>query len=107
MIEHLEKVIEERLEDNKLTNREIAALLKMSERNFTRRVKELTGISANRYIRSYRLKRAMHFIEEGRYVTVNEISNAVGFSSSSYFSHKFEEYFNKKPLQVLKDKGWR
>jgi AraC-like DNA-binding protein len=107
MIERLKEIIEERLDDNTLTNKEIATYFKVSERTFTRRVKEATGESPNKFIRDYRLNRAMDFIVLGEYVTVSELSNAVGFSRPDYFSHRFKENFKKRPLEVLKEKGWR
>jgi AraC-like DNA-binding protein len=107
MIERLKKAIEGRLDDPSLTNKELAAYFKMGERTFSRKVKEATGKTPNQFIRSYRLSRAMDFIASGEYVTVNELSNAVGFKRADYFSHKFKEVFKKKPLEVLQEKGWR
>lgn len=107
MVKQLENILEKNLENGKLTNKEIAADLRMSERNFTRKVRKLTGKSANEFIRAYRLEKAMEFIQEGTYLTVNELSNAVGFASPGYFSHIFEEHYEKKPLELLRDEGWR
>lgn len=107
MINRLNQIITKRLSEHNLTNEDIASEFKMSTSSLTRKVKTMTGQSPTQYIRSYRLECAKQFISEGTFVTVNELSNAVGFSDAHYFSHKFKEYFDKTPLQMLRDYGWR
>ncbi|MEN0051822.1 MAG: helix-turn-helix transcriptional regulator [Bacteroidota bacterium] len=107
MIERLIVAIEARLNDNNLSNKDLAKSLGMSERNFSRKMHQLTGMPPQKYVRQYRLERAMDFIKEGKFFTVNEIANAVGFIKADYFSYKFEEHFGKKPYQLLREMGLR
>lgn len=107
MITRLKQTLEKHLSKNDLSNKYLAELMNMSERHFSRRIQECTGMSPLKYIRIYRLERAMDFIKEGKFSTVNELAHAVGFIKADYFSYKFEEHFGKKPMQLLREMGWR
>lgn len=90
-----------------MNNVELATALNVSERVLFRKVKMITGLSPQKYIRQYRLQVAMDYLQAGKYRTVKETSEAVGYANSSYFILQFERQFNKKPFQVLKEHGWR
>lgn len=109
MIHRFRSIIDSNLDKKEysLSNRELSKKMGMSERNFSRRIQALTGMSPQKYVRQYRLEKAKGMIAEGKFYTVSEIANAVGFTKTAYFSHKFKEYFGKKPLEMLREHGWR
>ncbi len=78
---------------------ELAAEVNLSERHLRRKLLEITGMSANDYIREIRLQKARHLLEKNAMNTVSEISYAVGFSSVSYFSKVYGDRFGKKPSE--------
>ena len=102
-----EEVIEKNLNTVSLTNEKLAKELGISERQLFRKVKELSNLSPQKYLRKYRLHEAMKFLKSGKHRTVKETSFAVGFSKVSYFISKFNKEFGKRPLQILKESGWR
>ena len=64
-----------------------------------RKVKALTGSSPVELIRITRLKQAERLLKsKGK--TIAEISYEVGFSSPSYFSKCYKEYFGLLPGEV-------
>ena len=73
----------------------------LSERQLFRRVKNITGLNPNRYIRDIRLQIAREAIESGRYRTVSEISYLAGFDTPAYFSKLFKEHYGRDVNELL------
>lgn len=86
------------------TDLNLAALgyeLNISERQLFRRIKAITGLTPNKYIRAIRLQIAREAIESGRYRTVAEVSYAAGFDTPSYFSKLFKEQYGRDVNDLL------
>lgn len=103
----LDLIIERNIDNTTLNNEIIAAEIAISERHLFRRVKELTGLSPQKYLRQYRLHRAMRLLMNGQHRKVKEAASAVGYANTSYFIKQFEIEFGRRPLRVLKEAGWR
>ena len=103
----LDQIVIEHIDDASLNNEIIATKIDISERHLFRRVKTLTGMSPNKYIRKYRLELAKKYLEKGTFKTVKDTAAAVGFINISYFINQFEQEFGRKPLSVLREAGWR
>lgn len=74
----------------------------LSERQFYRRIKSITGLTPNRYFRELRLHRAKQLLETGACQTVAEVSYAIGIETPEYFSKKYRERFGKRPIEYFK-----
>lgn len=99
-IEHLNKYIEAHLTGAPISIETLSGELCMSRASLFRKMKSLTGMTPNDFILSYRLDKAAAMLKEGKW-RVNEISDMLGFSSSSYFSKVFKQKFGVSP------KDWR
>jgi DNA-binding response OmpR family regulator len=75
--------------------------LALSERQLFRRIKSITGLAPNRYIRDIRLQIAREAIESGRYRTIAEISYIAGFDTPAYFSKLFKEHYGRDVNELL------
>ena len=64
-----------------------------------RKIKALTGQTTVSFIRSFRLNRAAELIK-AKSSTIAEIAYDVGFSSPSYFSECFRQYFGVLPSDM-------
>ncbi|WCT13886.1 ATP-binding protein [Mucilaginibacter jinjuensis] len=73
----------------------------ISERQLFRRIKAITGLTPNKYIRTIRLQIAREAIESGRYRTLAEISYAAGFDTPAYFSKLFKEHYGREVGELL------
>lgn len=73
----------------------------ISERQLFRRIKSITGLTPNKYIRAIRLQIAREAIESGNYRTVAEISYMAGFDTPAYFSKLFREHFGRDVSDML------
>ena len=67
----------------------LAEIMCMSRSNFYRKIKGISGMSPNDYLKTIRLKMAAELLLQQEY-RINEIYELVGFSSSSYFTKCFK-----------------
>lgn len=92
------RVVKQHLGDSSLSVETVSAELGLSRVQMYRKVKQLTGSTPVDLIRVTRLKKAEKLLrQKGR--TVAEVSYEVGFSSPSYFTKCFKEYFNRLPSE--------
>ncbi|HTF18660.1 MAG TPA: helix-turn-helix domain-containing protein [Chryseolinea sp.] len=80
---------------------ELAEAMNMSRSNLLRKVKKETNLSVSQLISQARLKRAMDFLKTSQF-NVTEVSQQVGFNSTSYFIKCFREYYGYPPGEVNK-----
>ncbi|WP_166336872.1 helix-turn-helix domain-containing protein [Sphingobacterium chungjuense] len=102
--EFLEKVthiVEKHLDDPKFNVQMLAEASSMSHSNFYRRIKSLSGKSANEFIRLVRLKKVAQLLVETEY-NVSEAAFAAGFNDIKYFRAKFLKLFGMKPSEYKK-----
>lgn len=95
-IMELKSVIEKNLSDMNFGVDELANAMYMSRATLNRKIKALTGQSTNRFIQSYRLKRAAVLLKS-KFGNVTEVALEVGFSSSNYFTQCFKDKFHQLP----------
>lgn len=85
----------------KLSTMLLAEKVFLSERQFARKLKKITGLTPNEYIQEAKLQKARQFLEHQVYSTVGEVAHACGYSSGSYLSKIYVERFGKKPSDYL------
>lgn len=95
------KYIRDNMSNPELTVEMLAEQLASSRSQVYRKIKSLTGQSANEMIRKIRLDMAKKLLQEEN-MNVNEICYQVGFSSPSYFTKCFKEEFGESPSNYLK-----
>lgn len=79
----------------------IAKRLAISTYKFRTKIKCITGITAVKYLLNQRLELAKIKIEK-EHLFVNEAALETGFSSMSYFSKTFKNYFGYYPSDIKK-----
>lgn len=99
-LQEVEQVFYRHLADNRLTVDFVAQHLNLSERQFHRRLKKLTGLTPNHYLREIRLQKAKDLLIEGQFTTVKEVAFNVGFNNVPYFSNLFFQHFGVKPSSL-------
>ncbi|WP_299059145.1 hybrid sensor histidine kinase/response regulator transcription factor [uncultured Polaribacter sp.] len=93
------KYINKNLQDSQLGVESLAEELILSRSQLYRKIKALTGQTANEFIRKIRLLKAKELIENG-YDSIGEIGFKVGFSSPSYFTKCFKSEFGVLPTEL-------
>lgn len=100
-LERIDTLIEERLATEKIDIGFLSDRMCMSNSTLYRKMKAITGMSANEYIRMIRMRFAEQFLLEGKY-SITEIAFKVGFSNTNYFRQCFKEEFGCNPSEFLK-----
>ncbi|MGX5690881.1 hybrid sensor histidine kinase/response regulator transcription factor [Arcticibacter tournemirensis] len=100
-IEKITAIIEENIDSDKIDVVFIADKMMMSHSTLYRKVKALSGISVNEFIRKVRIRHSEKLLLTGRY-TISEISYMVGINSITYFRQCFKEEFGMAPSEYVK-----
>lgn len=99
-ISHALEYLSENIEKNpRISN--LAALCNVSEVYFRKRFKEYLGVSPVEYRNSLRLERACSYLEYGD-ISVQEISDTLGYSTVSHFIKEFRSKYGCTPLKYKK-----
>lgn len=100
-VEKLKVLIDEKMGDSTLSVESLGTELGLGRVQLYRKAKALTGYSPNELLRIARLKKAALLLASTE-KTVAEITYEVGFSSPSYFTRCYKEYFGESPTDFLK-----
>ena len=91
--------VNENLGEPDLNVEHLADDMSLSRSQLYRKIKAITGMTANELIRKIRLKKAKQMIESGS-DSISEVGFKVGFSSASYFSKCFKNEFGILPTEL-------
>ncbi len=97
----LVKLVEDNFSNSNFNNDELAGLMFMSRSTFYRKLKAVTGMSGNEFIRTSRLNYAAKLLESGKYA-VSEASFEAGFNDIKYFRKRFQDQFGVSPSEYKK-----
>lgn len=96
-LEKMNEIIAEAIENEDFSIDILAQNLNMSRSSFYRKITAVTGMSPNEYLKNFRLNKAAELLREG--CRVSEVSELVGFTSSSYFAKCFRAKFGVLPSE--------
>ncbi len=99
-ISNLQKSVKDHLDDEDFSIDALAEQLHLSRSSFYRKIKALTGMSPNDYLKTARLNEAARLLQSG--LRSSEVALRVGFTSSSYFAKCFRAQFGCLPKEYVK-----
>lgn len=102
-IQKILQCINENISDPQLSVEFLSEKVFLSRSQLYRKIKTLTGVSVNEFVRNVRLEKAKQLIELGNN-NINEITYIVGFTSPSYFSKCYKAKYGNLPTQDKKPK---
>ena len=94
--EQVEALIVNHLDDCMLSVDALAEMMKMGRTKFYGKMKDLYGISPNKYIMNERMRIAAELVSSGKY-TIAEVSYRVGIQDPSYFNKCFKAKYGVAP----------
>lgn len=100
-IEKLKSIIEENISDSELNVEDLGKNIGLSRVQLYRKVKSLTNYSPNELLKIIRLKKAYGLLSTSE-MTISEVAYEVGFTSPSYFTKCFREFYSESPTDYLK-----
>jgi len=93
--------IEQNISNQNITMAMVGDSVNMSHSTLYRKIKALTGISGNEFIRKVRLHHSLHLmIHEHR--NISEAAYESGFNNIPYFRNCFKEEYGMTPTEYLK-----
>jgi len=104
-LDKLNKLIEDHISTEDLDIAFFIDKMAMSHSTFYRKVKALTGMSANEYIKKAKLRHSMKLLMSKEYSSISEVAMLAGFNNIGNFRESFKREFGKTPTEILKGKG--
>ena len=98
-IDRFRAIINSRIADPSLTVESIGEEIGLSRVQLYRKTKALIGYSPNEFLRICRLRKAAAMLSSTDR-SVSEVAYGVGFSSPSYFTRCYREYFGENPVSA-------
>lgn len=102
-VEKLRRLIETNMANASVSVEDLGEQIGLSRTQLYRKTKALTGYSPNELLRIARLKKAAALLASTE-KTISEITYEVGFSSPSYFTRCYKDYFGESPTDFLRRK---
>lgn len=100
LFNRVNEVIKNHLDNSEFSVQQLSDEVGISRVHLNRKMKERYGVSPNIFIKSFRLKQAAHLLANNS-VNVSEVAYKVGFSSHSYFTTSFHDYFGMSPKEFV------
>ncbi len=99
--EKIIKVIDENLMNPDFSVDQLAFELSLSRTHLNRKFKSILSESPAVYIKRARLRKAAELLLTEPYLSVSEIAFKMGFSSPSYFTQSFREFYGVTPKEYV------
>lgn len=94
-------VVEKHMDNEQFSVKMLLAEMGMSRSNLLRKIKTVSGLSINVFIRFIRLRKAAElFIHSG--LNVNETAFRVGINDAKYFREQFSKVFGMNPSEYIR-----
>ncbi len=92
-------IVREHLNDADFTVEDFAKEMCVSRSLLHKKLTAITGQSANEFILSLRMKKALALLQTND-LSISEIAYQVGFNDPKYFSKCFKKYYGRSPSEV-------
>jgi DNA-binding response OmpR family regulator len=97
------QIVIEHLDDTDFDVEHLEQAMDMSKMQLYRKLKMLTSLAGNEFIRSIRLQQARILLEEGS-LNVSEVAYQVGFNDPAYFTRAFKKQYGYSPKTFISKK---
>ncbi len=96
------RIVWDHMHDPKFSVEHLSALAGYSRSQIHRKLRTLTGLTVSLFIREKRLQQAARWLTE-KPMTINEIAQAAGFKSASYFRKCFKNEYGMTPSEYIEE----
>lgn|GEM_PF-644492 len=97
MLRKIQEVLEENISNSDFDVESMSRHFYLSRCHFSRKIKQITGLTPKEIIDSYRLKRASQLLQQK--ITITEVAYMVGFDHPNSFSRAFRKFYNMTPSE--------
>ncbi len=85
----------------------LAYFFKIDRSKLSRLFKHQRNITLREFIFKERMSRASYLLRINLNITVQEVSQRIGFANCDYFTRRFKEHYGVAPGMYKKLKSWR
>ncbi len=100
-LDKINEIIHSNIENPEFMTEELAIANNISRSSLHKKLKAISGVTPNDYIKIIKLKKAAELIMNSDY-QINEVCYMVGFNTPSYFSKCFHDQFGVLPSEFRK-----
>ena len=100
LLRRIVEAIRDNLENPEFDVAALCEVVGISRVHLNRKLKETGNVPPSQLIKSFRMKQAAYLLVNNK-VNVSEVAYRVGFSSHSYFSSAFREFFGLTPKEFV------
>lgn len=100
-LKQVEKAIAAELQNEGFKLSELAGQFFLSERQFQRKIKKLTGLTPNKYKQEVAMQSARLLLEQRKCNSVKEVAFSVGIYQTYRFTKCYQERFGKDPQEYF------
>ncbi len=97
MIQKIQDILEANISDSDFDVESMSQNFFLSRYHFSRKIKQITGMTPKGILDSYRLNRAKQLLQQN--IRVNEVAYMVGFDHPNSFTRTFRKYYNMTPSE--------
>jgi len=97
MLRKIQEILEENVSNSDFDVESMSQNFYLSRCHFSRKIKQITGLTPKEIIDSYRLKRAGQLLQQNFRVT--EVAHMVGFDHPNSFTRAFRKFYNMTPTE--------
>jgi CheY-like chemotaxis protein len=95
--------IHEHLDDSSYDRDAFAADMGASSSTLYNKLRTITGMNVNAFIRDVRMKEARRLAEKDPSMRISDLAYKVGFQDPKYFSTCFKKYFGMQPKEFMEE----
>lgn len=99
-IEKVESAVSNNMGNVKTDITFLSEQLNMSYSAFTKKIKAVTGLTANEFVRKTKMRHVEQMMLSGKY-NISEIAELTGYNSMAYFREAFKEEFGVLPSKFI------
>jgi AraC-like DNA-binding protein len=98
MLRKIREVLEENISNSEFDVESMSQQFYLSRCHFTRKIKQITGLSPKEIIDTFRLKRAGQILRQQK-ISISEVAYMVGFDHPNSFTRAFRKFYNMTPTE--------
>ena len=95
------EVVNKNLSNPDFSVEQLADLVGVSRTQLHRKVKNITGVSAGRFIHNIRMRQAATLLSQ-KGMNIAEISDMVGFNTRTHFATAFKNFYGMTPTEYIR-----
>ena len=105
LMERIMKAVNANISDPDYNVEDLARDVGLSRAQLHRKMKEITGLAAGKFVRNLRMEQAGRLIREGG-SNISQVAYSVGFNDQAHFATVFKTYYGMTPSEyAVKNKG--